>query len=221
MWSMRKNFWNLWEDEVMSVFSTEGKLAGFLNRVGDLIWLNVLTLICCIPLVTIGAAMAAMLQITLKMVKNEEGVITSSYFRAFRENFKQATAIWLIGGGISLFLIMDIWLLGKVNYAFVQTYKMVLFALLLFVLMFTFFSLAVSARFENTLKNTIKNGLLFCVIHIFKSILMFAVMLIPVVLVGVSLRFLSVDVLLGVSGPAFLVSIYFRDLFKDFEEEEK
>ncbi len=203
----------------MSIFSTEGKLAGFLNRTGDLIWLNILTLVCCIPVVTAGAAIAAMLQITMKMVKNEEGTITSSYVRAFRENFRQATAIWLIGGGISLFLYMDIWLLGKVEYSFAQNYKIILFVMLLFVLMFTFFSLAVSARFENTLKNTIKNGLLFCVIHIFKSILMFAVMLSPVILLGASLRFLSVDVLLGVSGPAFLVSIYFRDLFSEFENQ--
>lgn len=205
----------------MSVFSTEGKLAGFLNRIGDLIWLNVLTLVCCIPIVTVGAAVAAMLQLTMKMVKNEEGALTASYFRAFRENFTQATAIWLIGGGLSLFLYLDIRLLGTVEYSFVQPYKIVLFVLMLFVMMFTFFSLAVSARFENTLKNTIKNGILFCVIHIFRSILMFVVMLSPVVLLGVSLRFLSVDVLLGVSGPAFLASIYFRDLFRDFEQEEE
>ena len=147
--------------------------------------------------------------------------MTASYFRSFRENFTQATAIWLIGGGLSLFLYLDIRLLGTVEYSFVQPYKIVLFVLMLFVLMFTFFSLAVSARFENTLKNTIKNGMLFCVIHIFRSILMFLVMLIPVVLLGVSLRFLSVDVLLGVSGPAFLASIYFRDLFRDFEQEEE
>lgn len=203
----------------MSVFSTEGKLAGCLNRIGDLMWLNVLTLVCCIPIVTAGAAAAAMLQLTMKMVKNEEGALTVSYFRAFRDNFRQATAIWLIGGGISLFLYLDVQLLGTVEFSFVQPYQIVLFVLMLFVMMFTFFSLAVSARFENTLKNTIKNGILFCVIHIFRSVLMFAVMLIPVALLGVSLRFLSVDVLLGVSGPAFLVSIYFRDLFREFEQE--
>lgn len=201
----------------MSIFSTEGKLAGFLNRIGDLIWLNILTMICCIPIVTIGASIASLLQVTMKMVKNEEGPVTSSFFHALRENMKQGTAIWLMGGGLSLFLCMDIWLLGKVRYPFVQTYKVILFVMLLCVLMFTFFSLAVSARFENTLKNTIKNGILFCVIHIFRSILMFAVMLIPLVLTGVSLRFLSVDVLLGISGPAFLTSIYFRELFRDFE----
>lgn len=201
----------------MGIFSPEGKLARFLNRIGDLIWLNILMLVCCIPIVTIGAALAAMFQITLKMVKNEEGVITTSYFHAFKENFKQATAIWLIGGGISIVLFLDIWLLGKVNYNFVQTYKIILFVIMLFVLMFTFFSLVVSARFENVLKNTIKNGLLFCMIHIFKSILMFIVMLTPVLLTGISLRFLPLIVLLGAAGPAFLTSIYFRDLFKDFE----
>lgn len=202
----------------MGIFAQESKLTVILNRIGDLIVLNILTLICCIPVVTAGAAITSMYQITLKMVRNEEGKIGESYFRAIKENMKQSTVIWLIGLGISLFLILDIYLLGKIDASFVSTYKIVLFVIMLFVMMFTFFSLVTAARFENSLKNTIKNGILFCMIHIFKSILMFAVMLIPVILVFISYRFLSVDVLLGVSGPAYLASIYFRDLFSKYEE---
>ena len=43
----------------MSIFAQEGKLARFLNRLGDLIWLNVLTMVFCIPVVTAGAAVTA------------------------------------------------------------------------------------------------------------------------------------------------------------------
>jgi uncharacterized membrane protein YesL len=203
----------------MSIFAQEGKLTRFLNRLGDLIWLNVLTILFCIPVVTIGAAVTAMYQVSLRMVKNEEGRIGASFVLAFKENFRQSTLIWLIGGGVGAFLAFDIRLLGQVSYGFVQPYKILLFVLLLFVLMFTVFALVTAARFENTLKNTIKNGILFCVSHIFKSVLMFAVMACPLPLLAASNRFLSVIVLIGVSGPGYLCSLYFRTLFKDYEGE--
>lgn len=201
----------------MGIFAQESKLTRVLNRVGDLILLNVLTLAACMPVVTIGAAVSAMYAVTLKMVHDEEGKITAAYFHAFRENWKQSTAIWLIGGGLSGILYMDIWLLGKVQYSFTHPYKILLFILSLIVLMFTLFALVTQARFENSLKNTIKNGVLFCAIHFLKSILMFLVVLIPAALVFISCRTFSVIVLIGVSGPAFLTSIYFRSLFQDFE----
>lgn len=202
----------------MNLFAQESKLTRFLNRIGDLIWLNILTIVCCLPIVTIGAAVSAMYEITLKMVKNEEGRIAQTYFRALRQNLRQSTQIWVIGGGVSAFLLFDIWILGKTDYSFVGTYKIVLFVLMLFVLLFTFFILVVQARFENTLRNTIKNGALFCMIHIGRSVLMFLVMLIPVILLCVSARFLSVIVLLGAAGPAYLTSVYFRDLFEKYEK---
>lgn len=200
-----------------SIFSTEGKLAGFLNRLGDLILLNILTAVCMIPIVTAGAALTSMYELTLKMVKNEEGPIMASYFRAFKSNFKKSTIIWLIGGGICLFLVMDIYLLNGLDASWVMYYKIVLFVLMAVVLMFTIFALVTAARFENTLKNTIKNGILFCVIHFLKSLLMFVVMLLPIALLFVSYRFWSVIVLIGISGPAYVTSFYFRSLFKDFE----
>lgn len=205
----------------MGIFDPDGRLARILNRIGDLILLNVLTLICCIPVFTIGAAVSSMFHVTLLMVKNEEGRVVPSFIGAFKENFKQSTLIWLIGGGLCAFLLCDIWLLGKTELSFAGAYKLLLFVLFLLVLLFTIFSLVVQARFENTLKNTIKNGILFCVIHFLKSVLMYMVLAIPVALLFLSLRALSVDVLLGLSGPAYLTSIYFRDLFKDFEPKKE
>lgn len=201
----------------MSIFSTEGKLARVLNRVGDLIILNLATLICMLPVVSAGAAFTALYEITLKMVKNEEGVIFSSYVRAFRSNFRKSTLIWLAGAGITAFLAADIRLLSRLEGEWIRYYKILLLTLALLVMMFTVFSLITAARFENTLKNTIKNGILFCVIHFLKSILMFVVILMPVMLVCISPRLWCVVVLCGASGPAFLTSIYFRSLFKDFE----
>ena len=78
------------------IFSLDSPLFSFLNKVADLILLNILTMICCLPIITIGASMTALHYVVLKMVRDEESYIVRSYFKSFRQNFKQATIIWLI-----------------------------------------------------------------------------------------------------------------------------
>ena len=67
-----------------------------LGKIGDKICLNVMWLICCIPIITIGASTTALYTVMLRMVKNEEGYIFRGFLKAFKSNFKQSTLIWLI-----------------------------------------------------------------------------------------------------------------------------
>lgn len=201
----------------MAIFAADGKLAGFLNRIGCLIVLNLLTIVCSIPVFTAGAAMTALFSVTMRLVRKEDEKIAAGYWKAFRDNFRQATLIWIPGGALVLFLIFDIYLLRFVTGTFGQVYRIVLFVLVIFAAMVLLHAFAVLARFDNTIKNTVKNALLFCVGHIGPAALMLAAMLVPVILLTVSYRFLSVDILLGISGPAYLTGIYFTSLFKKYE----
>ena len=74
----------------MGIFAPDGKLAGFLNALGNLIVLNILTLICSIPIFTFGASMTALYTMVMRMARKEDGKIISEYFKAFKANFKQA-----------------------------------------------------------------------------------------------------------------------------------
>ena len=56
-------------------FNFEGPVFTFLSRLADLFWLNLLFIVCCIPVITIGAATTALYYVTLKMAKDEEGYI--------------------------------------------------------------------------------------------------------------------------------------------------
>ncbi len=58
------------------VFALDSPFMTALNKLADLIWLNILTAICCIPVFTIGASLTALHYVVLKMAKNEEGYIT-------------------------------------------------------------------------------------------------------------------------------------------------
>ena len=81
----------------------DNKFFVFMGRVADLMILNILCIICCIPIITIGASVTAMYYVTLKMTRNEESYIVRSFFKSFKENFKQATVIWLVALADGLF----------------------------------------------------------------------------------------------------------------------
>ena len=77
-------------------FDLDSPLMSALNKLADLISLNILVIICSLPVFTIGASMTALHYVVLKMVRNEEGYIIKSFFKSFKQNFRQATIIWLI-----------------------------------------------------------------------------------------------------------------------------
>ena len=78
------------------IFDMDSPVMRFLNRVGDLLILNILMIICCIPVITVGAAYTAMHYVILKMIRGEEGYLIKGFFKSFAGNFKQATVLWLI-----------------------------------------------------------------------------------------------------------------------------
>ena len=75
---------------------TDNVVMRALGKMGDMICLNVMWVICCIPIITIGASTTALYTVMLRMVKNEEGYIFRGFLKAFKSNFKQSTLIWLI-----------------------------------------------------------------------------------------------------------------------------
>ena len=78
------------------IFDMDSPVMRVLNRVGDLLILNVLMIVCCIPVITAGAAFTAMHYVLLKIVRGEEGYLIRGFFKSFRSNFRQATLIWLL-----------------------------------------------------------------------------------------------------------------------------
>lgn len=202
----------------MSIFAADSKLTVVLNTIGNLMVLNILALICMLPVVTAGASLTALYTMTMRIVRKEEGSIIRGFLGAFKDNLKKSTAIWLMGGGLLVFMAFDIWLLRSVTGNFGLVYRVLLFVLMLFVGMVLMNALALTARFENTVKNTLKNALVIVASHLPQSVLMLFVFLLPVLLLFVSMRFVSVDILIGLSGPAWLASVYFCPLFHSFEE---
>ena len=78
----------------------------YLNRFADLMILNLLFLLTSIPIFTIGASLTALYSVCFHLGTDREGSTFRDYFAAFKENFRQATA---------LFLLLLLWLMGTLS----------------------------------------------------------------------------------------------------------
>lgn len=88
-------------------FSSEGPLIGFLQKIGTLIVLSVLFLLCSLPLVTMGAAASALYYAVAKSVRRERGYPTKEFFRAFQRNLKNGTVLTVIFGGLAALILYN------------------------------------------------------------------------------------------------------------------
>ncbi len=80
----------------MKLFNIDGGFYRFISRFFDLVKLNFLWLLFCLPVITIGASTTAAYGVALKMVDDEESYIARSFVREFKRNFKQGTVLGLI-----------------------------------------------------------------------------------------------------------------------------
>ena len=80
----------------MKFLSYDSRFSQILIKLSYTCWLNLLWIICSLPVFTIGASTTALYTVTLKMADDKESEITKTFFRAFKDNFAQATRIWLI-----------------------------------------------------------------------------------------------------------------------------
>ena len=166
----------------MKLFSMDGKLLENFNKITDLITLNLLWLVCCLPVITIGASTSALYQVTLQMAENRESYIAKTFFHAFRENFKQATQIWLICLIAGFLLISDLFIVSHFFTGASVPFLIVLLfmaVLLLFAGFLYFFP--VIAYFKNSLKKIITNSFRLAFGYLGTTLQLFLLGLLPII----------------------------------------
>ena len=131
-----------------------------LTHIFDFILLNILWLLTSIPVVTLGAATAALYSVMMSVAEKKEGYIIKDYWKAFCRNFKQSTVVWILLLFLGACLWFDLTLIGVVPGLFRQIGTVVLGAVLIFYFMECIFVFPLIAKFENSTGNMIKNALL-------------------------------------------------------------
>lgn len=207
-------------------FNMDNKFFTFMGRIADLIILNLLCIVCCIPIVTIGPAITAMFYVTMKMVRNEESYIVKGFFHSFKENLKQGIIINIIVLAAFTMLSLDISLVRGMEGT---VYKVLLyiFLVLLFMSMLIYLYIyPVLAKFYNTIKHTFINAFLMSIRHLPYSILMIVISLLPFAILFIpSFRVQSflimLFILMGAAVIAYINSFFFVKIFDKYMPEEE
>ena len=151
----------------MKFFSYESRFSQLLLKLCYACYLNLLWLVCSLPIFTMGAATTALYYTCLKVIRGEEGYVGAAFFRSFRENFKQATVLWLMMLGAGLFLGFDVYTVWHLragsagNLAVMWTLVLaVLFAATVVYVIVLEIIFPLLASVENTNRAMLKNALL-------------------------------------------------------------
>lgn len=148
-----------------AIFNPENRFWIFMDKVMDAMIISILWLVCSLPVVTMGAATAAVFRFTLDQVRDEEGYVWKSFFKAFRQNFRQATVLWLAGLAVGAFLMADMYLCMRLRIP--ETMRMALMTgfgcISLIYLLTMMYVLPLTACFQVTARRAVRDSFVMAV----------------------------------------------------------
>lgn len=163
-----------------NIFRWDSPFMQKISKAGNLILLNILWILCSIPVLTMGAATAALYHTVFQYQTADEDAVFKPFFRAFAGNFKQATLLWLPTLAVTALLILDL------RYLFAYggnalMWIVIIVASVIFLMIQTQL-LPQIARFENKLGTIIKNATLLTILHMPSAFLMAALNALPIII---------------------------------------
>jgi uncharacterized membrane protein YesL len=207
---------------VNKFFDLDSPVMRFLSVMADVFWINLLTVICSIPIFTIGASFTAMHYVLLKLVRNEEGYITKSYFKAFRDNFRQATGMWLIFLLVFAVLAFDYYAEFYMKAKFPAAIVIAVYAATVIIWCICLWAFPLLSHFVNTVRGTLRNALIMTIAALPRTLGMLGLSIVPFLLLyfgGNSI--IPIVLLFFVAGPAYGCAALYSPAFKKMEPEEK
>lgn len=212
----------------MKLFDINNPIMQSMAKVADLIILNFLFLLCCIPIITIGPAITALYCVTMKLIRDEEGGVVKEFFRSFRLNLRQGIVIHIFFLALAFVLFVDIWfVLYSVSDHGAMTYVLFGASALLVVLgaMTLLFVYPVLAKFENTIGKTIQVAFTLSIRHWPTTLVLAALTAIPIAVMMIPneavIGFLYLMVIFGFSALAMAQSFFLRKVFDKYVPQEQ
>lgn len=185
------------------LFSYDGPVMKVMTDVMDLVILNFLTILCCIPIVTAGAAFASLHYVLMQIREDRGGSRIKTFFQQFKGNLKSAIPVWLVflAAGFILFIDYQVYMTseGSQKWVLIPVFVGGLVFGALFVWVFPLLS-----RFENRFAATMKNALILSVGYAPRTLGMIAIHGVCIFLFTQVTSLFPLLAFLGFSLPAYL-----------------
>lgn len=184
---------------IKAAFDTDNFLMRFCEKVLDIVTVNLLFVVSCLPIVTIGVAKISLYQTIFEVKSSRRVPVFKTYMRAFKQNLKLGLQLGLLELGIFLISVVDLSLFwGQTSLGF-QLIKAICLGILIFLTLVMLASYPIAARYDLTWKEVLQKGLLLVSFNFVWFFLMFAIILLIMILLYLS----GFTLVLG--GSAFLL----------------
>lgn len=208
-------------------FDLDSPIMVALSRLADMFFLSIMWLLCCLPVITIGPATAAMYYVALKWARKEDIKISAAFFDAFKKNFKQGVALNLIFLVVGVVLVLDFFIMSAQGTTYGAITSACFLVLGVWMLGVMFYAYPLQAQFYNTVRQTLINAAQLAVLKFPVTVVVFVVNLLPLILGFISLELLvrtaPAWILLWPGVSAYINAKLFAKMFDKFikEAEEK
>ena len=208
---------------IKAAFDTDNFLMRFCEKVLDIVTVNLLFVVSCLPIVTIGVAKISLYQTIFEVKSSRRVPVFKTYMRAFKQNLKLGLQLGLLELGIFLISVVDLSLFwGQTSLGF-QLIKAICLGILIFLTLVMLASYPIAARYELTWKEVLQKGLLLVSFNFVWFFLMLAIILLIMMLLYLSGFTLvlggSAFLLFGFGLLAFYQAGLMEKLFAKYQED--
>ena len=202
-------------------YNQDSKFWHFATLVADFILLNLLFIVLCIPVVTIGPAIAALIHTTLKLSEDENRTLVKPFWNEFKRDITKKILLWIVYLVLNtalVYMAQFYWNFANNNTDLLKIIGFMLFMLSAFILLLTFVAsiigLAMTTQYFSPIKRLVKNSYLLIIVMPVQSLIM------AVVIVAATLFFiyqtvpvLSFFLVIGFATIAYSFAPLIRKIF--------
>lgn len=208
----------------MGIFNVDSGFNRTLTKIADMVLLSFYWLICCLPVVTIGASTTALYYACMKN-HLEEGTNTRNFFHAFIRDLKQSLVLELIVVVVAGLLVVDLYVLPQMNIPLGGLVQIILTACAVIGIAMLSYLFPLLARFETTMIRRFQNAIYMSLMNFQYTLLIVAVNCVPLlVLVLMPDLFVAVIPLVALVWPgaaALINAKFFLKIFAQYENQEE
>lgn len=202
----------------MRFFSVEGRLYKFMQGLLNVFKINLLWIICSIPIVTFGAATVAAFDVTMKMVDDEEGYVGRQFIKAFKSNLKKGIPLGLLAVVCTYIVWLNFSLFEQIEGNPILLLVVGMIAAFVFSLSFIY-AFPLQARYENTIVKTLQNSLNISLRYFGRTLLTIVVLAFEILIIFWNGTTIFIGIIIGPACMIYTVSGCAKFIFRELEKE--
>lgn len=205
-----------------NLFNVNSPFWVFISKIADLMILNGLFLISCLPVITIGTSITTLSSITLRIVKKEEVNIVREYVSTFKINFKQSTSVGAIMLAIGTVLLIDLYIIKYLPTSLNKLMYVLIFIIIILYSLVLFYVFPYVSRFEVKTKIAFKNSFIISVLNLpYTLVIIGFTIFVGSIVFWTPFTFvwgINVWILIGFSATALVNSYILNKVFIKYED---